>query len=186
MKKLFLLLLVLVLSSCEKYVTEISDVTLMGLYVVSEVEVISTDPQYSTNNSYHGGQVFQDNDLPVPFNYIKTNDFHINFFNNGFVGNFGVIWENRNQTSQVPIWRYDTRYPSSQSNARFSIFGNNSYYLGSLVLNYYSAHNKLETLTFRIEKDGYESLQLLSSGTYPLGQYGESKLLRLYLTRIHP
>jgi hypothetical protein len=183
MKKLFLLLLVLVLTSCEKYVTEISDVTLMGLYVVSEVEVISTDPQYSTSNSYHGGEVFQDNDLPVPFNYIKTNYFHINFFNNGFVGNFSMIWTNRTQPGQIPIWQYDTRY--SQNYDGFRIIGNNSYNLGTIVLNYTSS-NQRQVMTFIIEKDGYESLQLLSSGMYPLGQYGESKKLRLYLTRIHP
>ena len=189
MRRTILLFLIFALTSCEKYVTEISDVTVAGLYVVSEVEVVSTNPQYSTDTSYRGGQVFQDTDLPQPFNYIKTNDFHIDFFNNGFVGNFGIIWQNRNQTSQVPIWQYDTRYPPvnpSQSGARFSIFGNNSYYLGSLILNYYSTPNKLETMTFKIEKDGYESLQLLSFGTYPLGQYGENKKIRLYLTRIHP
>ena len=185
MKKLFLLLLVLVLTSCEKYVTEISDVTLMGLYVVSEVEVVSTDRQYSTDSSYRGGKIFKDNDLPQPFNFIKTNDFHINFFNNGFVGNFGLIWTNQSpQSGQIPIWQYDTRY--SQNYDGFKIVGNNAYNLGAIILNYTLSSNQHNVMTFIIEKDGYESLQLLSSGTYPLGKYGESKKLRLYLTRIHP
>ena len=182
MRKLFLLLLVLVLSSCEKYVTEISDLTLSGLYVVSEVEVVSTDPQYSTNTSYRGGQVFQDNDLPVPFNRIKTNDFNINFENNGFNGDFGLIWTNKNQPSSIPIWLYDTRYNSDG----FRVLNNNAYNLGYIVLQYRTLENQPIIMTFQIEKDGYESLQLLSSGTYPIGQYGENKKLRLYLTRIHP
>jgi hypothetical protein len=183
MKKLIFLFIPLLLTSCEKYVTEISDVTLMGLYVVSEVEVVSTAPQYSTDTSYHGGEIFRDNDLPEPFNYIKTNGFHINFENNGFVGNFGLIWTNQTEYYKMPIWLYDTRY--SNGNEGFKIFGNNSYNLGSLILNY-SSSNKRYNMNFVIEKDGYESLQLLSSGAYPLGQYGESKKLRLYLTRIRP
>lgn len=183
MRKVILLLLVFVLTSCEKYVTEISDVTVAGLYVVSEVEVVSTNPQYSTNISYHGGQIFQDNDLPQPFNYIKTNDFNIKFENNGFVGNFGLIWTNKSQPNQIPIWYYDTMY--SNNGDGFRIFGNNAYNLGYLILNY-SSPNQRYNMSFLIEKDGYESLQLLSSGTYPLGQYGENKKIRLYLTRIHP
>lgn len=185
MKKIILILSVcLSLLSCEQYVTEISDVTLMGLYVVNEVEVVSTDPQYSTYTSYHGGQIFQDNDLPQPFNYIKTNDFHIKFENNGFVGNFGMIWTNQSQPNQIPIWYYDTMLSNDISDG-FRIFGNNSYNLGYLILNY-SSPNQRYNMTFLIEKDGYESLQLLSSGTFPLGQNGEKKQLRLYLTRIHP
>lgn len=183
MRKLFLLLVVLVLTSCEHYVTEISDLTLSGLYVVSEVEVVSTDPQYSTNTSYRGGQVFQDNDLPVPFNRIKTNDFNINFENNGFNGDFGLIWTNKTQPSSIPIWLYDTRYTDLDG---FRVLNNNAYNLGYIVLQYRTSNNHPITMTFQIEKDGYESLQLLSSGTYPIGQYGESKKLRLYLTRIHP
>jgi hypothetical protein len=183
MRKLFLLLVVLVCVSCEHYVTEIRDLTLSGLYVVSEVEVVSTDPQYSTNTSYRGGQVFQDNDLPVPFNYIKTNDFNINFENNGFNGDFGLIWTNKNQPSSIPIWLYDTRYTDLDG---FRVFNNNAYNLGYIILQYRTPNNQPITMTFQIEKDGFESLQLLSSGTYPIGQYGESKKLRLYLTRIHP
>lgn len=183
MRKVFLLLVVLVCVSCEHYVTEIRDLTLSGLYVVSEVEVVSTDPQYSTNTSYRGGQVFQDNDLPVPFNYIKTNDFNINFENNGFNGDFGLIWTNKNQPSSIPIWLYDTRYTDLDG---FRVFNNNAYNLGYIILQYRTPNNQPITMTFQIEKDGFESLQLLSSGTYPIGQYGESKKLRLYLTRIHP
>lgn len=183
MRGIILFLLGLFLTSCEQYVVEISDVTVAGLYVVSEVEVVSTNPQYSTDTSYHGGQVFQDNDLPIPFNHIKTNNFHINFFNNGFAGNFGLIWSNQNQPSQVPIWQYDTR--NSQLYDGFKIVGNTPYNLGAIVFNY-TTQNGPSVMTFVIEKDGYESLQLLSSGAYPLGQYGESKKIRLYLTRIHP
>lgn len=182
MRKLFLLLVVLIFASCEQYVTEISDLTLSGLYVVSEVEVVSTDPQYSTNSSYRGGQIFQDNDLPVPFNNIKTNDFNINFENNGFNGDFGLVWTNKTQPSSIPIWLYDTRYNSDG----FRVTNNNAYNLGYIVLQYRTLSNQPITMTFQIEKDGFESLQLLSSGIYPIGQYGENKKLRLYLTRIHP
>ena len=184
MKKIILILSIcLSLLSCEQYVTEISDVTLMGLYVVREVEVVSTDPQYSTYTSYHGGQIFQDNDLPEPFNYIRTNDFNISFENTGFVGDFGIIWTNKNNPQEIPIWAYDTRI---SSNEYFKVIGNNAYDLGYLKLHYRSLQGNPITMIFKIEKDGYESLQLLSSGTFPFGQNGEKKQLRLYLTRIHP
>jgi hypothetical protein len=43
MRKLFLLLVILSLTSCEQYVTEISDLTLSGEYVVTEVQVINSN-----------------------------------------------------------------------------------------------------------------------------------------------
>ena len=52
MKKLFLLLLVFVLTSCEKYVTEISDLTLSGKYVITKMTVISISHAIEKDTTY--------------------------------------------------------------------------------------------------------------------------------------
>jgi hypothetical protein len=172
-------------TSCEKFVLETSDVTLMGLYVVDYVDVIGNNG--GTDTSFHSGQVFDNTIFPPPFNRIKTNDFNINFENNGFVGNFMMIWTNK-KTSPMgkPQWLYDTRISLYDE---FSIYGNTSYNLGTLVLRYTDTSNKnpvKRTMTFIIERDGFESLQLLSVNSYPYGPYGTSSRFRIYLTRIHP
>ena len=183
MRNLYLLLSLLLITSCEKYVTEISDLTLMGLYVVDYVDVIGNNG--GTDTSFHSGQVFDNTIFPVPFNKIKTNDFNINFENNGFEGYFMMIWTNKNNPMGKPQWLYDTRMSENPWDG-FSVYGNTSYNLGALVLRYTDTSNVKRTMTFIIERDGFESLQLLSANSYPYGQFGTSSRFRIYLTRIHP
>jgi len=184
MKKIFLFnLICTILVSCEKYVTEISDVTLSGLYVVDEIDVIGNNG--TTNISYHSGDIFDNQIFPQPFNHIKTNDFNINFENDGFVGDFQMVWTNKNSPFITPQWLYDSRHHANVYDG-FSIYGNNSYSLGTLILNYTTNDRISHVMSFKIEKDGFESLQLLSTSSYPYGQYGTSSRFRIYLTRIHP
>jgi hypothetical protein len=73
-----ILIFLVLLSGCEKYVTEISNVTLSGLYVVDWVTVVGDDGN-DTILHYENGETFTDSNLYAPFNEIKTNDFNINF-----------------------------------------------------------------------------------------------------------
>lgn len=171
------------LSSCERYVVEKSDVTLMGLYVVDAVDVIGNNG--STDTTLNQGQVFENSIAPEPFNYIKTNDFNICFHSTGFCGDFGIIWVNKDKPFQIPQWLYDSRKRINAYDG-FSIYGNNPYSLGILQLNYTTPDSVSKTIKFTIEKDGFESLQLLSTGSYPFGPNGTKSFFRLYMTRIHP
>jgi hypothetical protein len=152
MKNLYLLLILFLFTSCEKFVLETSDVTLMGLYVVDYVDVIGNNG--GTDTSFHSGQVFDNTIFPVPFNKIKTNDFNINFENNGFEGYFMMIWTNKKTNPMgKPQWLYDTRMSKNPWDG-FSIYGNTSYNLGALVLKYTDTSNVKRTMTFIIERDG--------------------------------
>jgi hypothetical protein len=42
------------------------------------------------------------------------------------------------------------------------------------------------TLTFLIEDDGFETLQLRSSGGWFKGKFGQKQVMTLYLTRLGP
>jgi hypothetical protein len=51
---------------------------------------------------------------------------------------------------------------------------------------YVTSDGSVRTLTFLIEDDGFESLQLKSSGTWFKGKFGEKQVMTLYLTRVGP
>ena len=72
------LMFLILLSGCERYVVEISDVTLSGMYVVDWVTVVE-DKGNDTISFYENGEIFTDSNLYEPFDTIKTNDFNINF-----------------------------------------------------------------------------------------------------------
>jgi hypothetical protein len=68
----------------------------------------------------------------------------------------------------------------------YRILNNNSYSNGFIQFTYESKPNDVRTLTFLIEDDGFESLQLKSSGAWFKGIFGEKQVMTLYLTRVGP
>ena len=56
------LMFLILLSGCERYVVEISDVTLSGMYVVDWVTVVE-DKGNDTISFYENGEVFTDSNL---------------------------------------------------------------------------------------------------------------------------
>ena len=178
MKRILGLLMFLVLlSGCEKYVVEISNVTLSGLYVVDWVTVVGSEGN-DTILHYENGEIFTDTNLNSykPFNEIETNEFNINFESSSFIGDFEMIWLDK---PVKPInWKYDTR----DSDDAFFKINNTAYSYGTLRLNYFQPGDKsITTMIFKIEEDGFEHLKLLSS---PYGP--DNRRIRLYLTRIAP
>jgi hypothetical protein len=171
-----ILMSLVLLSGCERYVVEISDVTLSGMYVVDWVTVVE-DKGNDTVSFYENGEVFTDSNLYEPFDTIKTNDFNINFESSSFLGEFEMIWLDKPNT---PInWKYDSR---KSNYSYFEITNNTSYSYGYLRLNYgQHGNNSIKTMVFKIEEDGFEHLKLLST---PYGPY--NRQIRLYLTRVGP
>ena len=172
MKKLLFCLSLFTLISCEKYVTEISDLTLSGRYVVSRIDVVNSN---GNNQTFEGAQVYS-GDYPHPFNNIPVNNFYMLFEGSGFIGFFQL---GRLQPFNLNQWLY-----GNNKNLFFRVYGNNSYNHGYLALEYKpigSTSNKI--ITFLIEEDGFEHLKLLSSGIY---KNGIKTQIRLYLQREHP
>jgi hypothetical protein len=171
MRKTILLFLVFVLTSCEKYVTEISDLTLSGRYIVYQVDVIHTNQPSQT---FVGGQTYTGN-LPHPFNNISINNFYILLDGSGFNGIFKLV------RLQSNLWLYGNK----PDFLFFHVENNNAYNLGNLVLNYKPIGSEtFKNLTFKIEEDGFEHLKLLHSGIYD--NQGQKTQIRLYLQREHP
>lgn len=80
------------------------------------------------------------------------------------------------------IWEYGM----SPNEIFYNILNNNSYNNGFIQFTYEPRPNDSRTLTFLIEDDAFESLQLKSSGAWFKGKFGEKQVMTLYLTRVGP
>jgi hypothetical protein len=177
MKKTYLILVLLFLSSCRKYVVDTSDVTLSGEYVVSKLDVTSVDQNTSRDSLYTIGSEYVNPVLPDPIDSIPINRFYLHFdYSTLRMNKLGV-----NPTGRT-IWQYG----SSPNEIFYRILFNNSFNSGFLQFDYITIDGSLRTLTFLIEDDGFESLQLKSSGSWFKGKFGEKQVMTLYLTRVGP
>lgn len=181
MKKYLLLLLPLLLS-CEKYVTEVSDLTLSGKYVVSQLQVIQISNPTGKDSTYLGNQLFVNQSLPDPFDSIRVNDFYIHFT----YTNVMIDWLGNDTVTGYEIWKY------GQSNSK-PIFYNrvpwtfDSYTLGKIKF-HYIPNNKgvVFPVVLQIDSDKFESLQISGFEFVPNGPNGTRYRLILSLTRVGP
>lgn len=164
------------LLGCEQYVVETSDVTLSGKYVVSKLDITNVDQSTERDSLYLIGTTYN-GIMPKPFNSIKINRFYVHFdYSTIRINLLGVDPYGRD------IWEYG----SSPNQIPYQILNNNSYYSGHLRFIYESEPNKTNVLTFIIENDGLETLQLKSSGTWLRGKDGQKQVMTLFLTRVGP
>ena len=182
MKKLLFCLSLITLLSCEKYVTEISDLTLSGEYVVSEIQVINSNGGLVQNYSF--GQTYSNNSLPHPFNKIKTNHFRIHF-------TYSEVYMNKDVELVNGIWDWEYGRNKLYSD-RGIIYGRipysyNSYVLGKFDF-YYIPKNELSyrRIIFNVISDLSESLILSGLEHAPQQQNGPHYTLVLKLTRLGP
>ena len=171
--KNIIVILLLSLTSCRPYFTEHSDLTLSGKYVVSKLEITSVDQNTSRDSLYTLGTTYINPNLGHPFDTIDINRFYIHF-------DYSTVALNLLGVSQFgqDIWEY--------KNIFYYVWFNNSFYYGTLQFDYITKHNEPRRMIFCIEDDGYESLQLKSSGTWVYGDLGEKQVMTLYLTRVGP
>lgn len=178
MKRFILLFsLVFLLLSCEAYVTDKSDLTLSGKYVVSKLHITSVDQNQNPDSLYLLGTTYVNQAIPHPFNIIQINQFYIHLdystirMNLLGVNNYGQ-----------DLWQYGT----SPNEIFYRVLNNNAYDLGYLQFDYVTQNGTSRRITFHIEHDGFESLQLKSSGGWFNGELGEKQVMTMYLTRVGP
>ena len=178
MKKIiFFISVILFLSSCEKYVTNNTDLSLSGKYVVSKLDITNVDQNQTTDSLYTIGSTYYNPILPHPFDTIKINRFYIHLdYNTIRINLLGVNQSGRD------IWQYGV----SPNEIFYRVFGNTAYHYGYIQFDYISKDNSSRTLTFMVEDDGLENLQLKSSGAWFRGKFGEKQVMTLYLTRVGP
>ena len=179
MKKTLFLLLTLISNlfiSCEKY-TVGTNITLSGKYSLSLLDVTSVDQNTSRDSLYRPGSVYVNHNLPHPFDSLVINRFYLHFtYSEIRLNQLGVTQEGRD------IWQYG----SSPNEIFYNIYSNNSYNNGTLQFSYTTKDGSYRTMTFIIEDDGLESLQLKSAGSWVKGKFGEKQVMTLVLTRVGP
>lgn len=172
----FLMFLVL-LSGCEKYVVEKSDVTLSGKYVISKLNIINVDQNQTRDSLYLIGSTYVNRKLPKPFDSIVIDKFYIHMdYSTIRINLLGV------STTGSEIWEYG----KSPDEIFYNILSNNSYSSGFLQFTYITSAGNATTMTFLIEDDGFESLQLKSEGTWFEGKISQKQVMTLGLTRVGP
>ena len=178
MKKLILLFFVCFsFFSCETYITEKSNLTLSGKYVISKLEITNVDQNQTRDSLYLLGTTYNNPVLPKPFNLISINHFYIHMdYASIRMKLIGVTQGGQD------IWGYGT----SPNEIFYRILNNNGYDLGYLQFDYITDDGSSRRITFHIENDGYESLQLKSSGGWFNGKYGEKQVMTISLTRVGP
>lgn len=176
MRKLVILFLILFLSSCERYVLPISDLTLSGKYKLSLLDVTSVDQNLSRDSLYRLGSTYINYNLPKPFDSMVINRFYIHLdYSSIRLNQIGVDQNGRD------LWEYG----NSPNEIFYRILNNTSYNHGYLQFTY-KTPSKVNNLVFHIEEDGLETLQLQSSGIWAKGELGEKQVLTFVFTRVGP
>jgi hypothetical protein len=100
------------LSSCEKFALERSDVTLSGKYVVSKLDITSVDQNTNQDSLYTLGSTYVNQLLPDPFDSIRINRFYLHMdYSTIRLNELGVsptgkdIWEG---LFTLPLWEGNT------------------------------------------------------------------------------
>lgn len=176
MKKIVLIFL-LFLSSCQFYVTEIKDVTLSGKYVISKLEITNVDQNQTGDEVYLIGDTYVNKNLPHPFNNIRINHFYIHFdYSTVRMSLVGVT------PSGEDIWFYGT----DPNYIFYKTFGTTPFHSGYIQYHYTTKDGNGVSMTFMIEDDGLETLQLKSSGAWFNGKLGQKQVMTMSLTRVGP
>jgi len=175
MKKIILIFILLFLGSCERYALPISDLTLSGKYKLALLDVTAVDQNLTRDSLYRPGTVYLNPLLPPPFDSIPINRFYIHM-------DYSTIRMNLIETQDGrDVWEYG----NSPDFIKYWILRNNTYNHGYLQFDYL-VNSKKNRLTFHIEEDGVESLQLQSSGQWVKGELGEKQVLTFVWTRVGP
>jgi hypothetical protein len=176
-RKLYYILTLFLLSSCEKFALERSDVTLSGKYVVSKMDITNVDQNTSRDSLYTLGSTYINPILPDPFDSIEINRFYWHM-------DYSTI--RLNELGVTPTGKDIWEYGNSPNEIFYTVLGNTTYSSGYLQFDYLTKDGSTRRMTFFIEDDNIESLQLKSAGSWFKGKFGEKQVMTLYLTRVGP
>jgi hypothetical protein len=168
-------ILLFLLTSCEVYVTPETNVTLSGKYVVSKVRVQPVDQNLSSDTNYFTTDIFE-SQMPYPFDSFMVDNFFVHFdYSTVHLNQVGV------NPGGADMWEIGPHF--------YWVLNNSPYYPGDLQFTYayYKSGYKFEpTLTFSIEHDGLENLQIKSKGVWPSKEMGEEIVITFFMTRVGP
>ena len=178
MKKLVVIVLLVILTGCEKYVSGIH-LTLSGKYKITRISLVSVDQNTTRDTVYRTGDIYKSNDplSPKPFDTIRVGNtfFHFDY------SVINLMYLGVDTNSKKDMW--DSRYESG-----YRIKGNNQWQEGYIQFEYTDVikTKSKHTMTFQITEDKFESLELTSSGQWSHGSMGEKRIMILKLIRVGP
>jgi len=175
-KKIIPIFILLFFGSCERYALPISDLTLSGKYKLTLLDVTSVDQNITPDSLYRTGSVYINRNLPKPFDSLVINRFYIHL-------DYSTL--RMNLLGVTPFGSDVWEFGNSPNFIYYRVLNNNTYNHGYLQFDYENQTGS-KTLTFHIEEDGIESLQLQSTGSWARGKFGEKQVLTFVWTRVGP
>lgn len=169
MKKLILISLLLLLTSCYKQYSQPKTLSLSGEYIIDKVTYSVIENSTPNEKVFYPGNVFINPNESFPMDSIKIGftrwhfDYAIASFNPQILPTGTVIWGNR--------YVYSVRNHYT------------NYDLGYIDINMDNGSRRI----FKIVDDGVENLVLRTTNNWgAYGPSGEAESVTLYLTRIGP
>lgn len=162
-------------TSCERYVTECATPTLSGKYVISKVRIQSVKQNTSKDTTLYTSELCITS-MPYPFDTFYVDDLKMHF-------DYSTVRMKQIKTTSTgeDVWEFD--------NIFYTIYNCTPYYVGDLQFDYqYNEGSNFvyPRLTFFIEDDGFEHLQLKTKGVWPHLEWGENVMYTFFLTRTGP
>jgi hypothetical protein len=168
-----ILLIFLTFSSCERYVTECATPTLSGKYVISKVKIQSVKQNTSKDTMLYTGDLCVTS-MPYPFDTFFVDDLKLHMDESSIRLNCLGNIDGRDK------WEITTFY---------TLYNCTPYYAGDLQFDYeYKEGSSFvhPRLTFFVEDDGSEHLQIKTKGVWPHLEWGENVMYTFFLTRTGP
>lgn len=179
--RILILFFLVTFTSCEKYVTNISTLTLSGKYVVSKLTVIQTSQPNTKDTTYLSGQLFHNTSLPDPFDSIIIDNFYLHFD----YASIKMVWHNRIQNGQRDRWEYGEQ-PEEIFYSRVP-WSYDAYTLGKIQFDYKPKdRGTYHRILFQVDSDLFETLQLSGLDFAPNGKDGPHYRLIISLNRVGP
>lgn len=176
MKKLTFLFILFILSSCEKYVTETSTITLSGKYLLQKLSVVQIENPTDSIRNFVVGDMVINKFLPDPFDTLKVGAFYMDF-------NYSDLRMNYlRRTNERDVWEYGmspneifwTRVP----------FSFDAYTFGKITFMYLPKdESSYRKIILSIDSDLAESLQLSGLDFSPYGKNGPKYRYVFHLKR---
>lgn len=177
MKKLLFFLILFMLTSCEKYVTETSTITLSGKYLLQKVSKVRIEnPTDTIIENFSVGDTVINRFLPDPFDTLKVGAFYM-YFNYSYLRmnflrgtNEGDVWE----YGMSPDFIFYHRVPLSFD----------AYTFGKIYFEYTPKDEQsYRKIILSIDSDLAESLQLSGLDYSPHGRNGPKYRYVFHLKR---
>ena len=176
MKKLSFFLILFMLTSCEKYVTDTSTITLSGKYLLQKLSIVQIENPTDSIKNFVVGDMVINRFLPDPFDTLRIGAFYLDFNYSDLRMNF------LRRTNERDVWEYGMS-PDFIFYHRVPL-SFDAYTFGKITFVYLPKDEKsYRKIVLSIDSDLAESLQLSGLDFSPHGRNGPKYRYVFHLKR---